>query len=173
VLVQWATGRGLRGDGRRALVVGCGPGYDAEYVAGLGFRTVAFDIAASAVAAARRRFPDSPVEYVVADLLDPPAAWREAFELVVESYNVQSLPKPRQHEAIRNVRGFVAPGGTLVVIAVVQDDGAAPGGPPWPLTRAEVESFVAGGLSAVQVDEVRDAADPAVGRWVAEFRRAV
>ena len=72
-LVQWAEARRLSGGGRRALVVGCGLGDDAEYVAGRGFGTVAFDISASAIRAARRRYPDSAVHYVTADLLDPPA----------------------------------------------------------------------------------------------------
>src|SRR5699024_8883476 len=77
-LVDWAEQRGVTGGGRRALVVGCGLGDDAEYIAGLGFDTVAFDISASAVRSARRRFTESTVDYRVADLLHPPAEWREA-----------------------------------------------------------------------------------------------
>lgn len=172
-LVEWAERRRLQaGEGRRAIVVGCGLGDDAEYVAGLGFRTAAFDISASAVRAARRRFPDSTVEYAVADLLAPPAAWRKAFDLVVECYNVQSLPKAVQPDAIVQVGRLVGPGGTLLVIGFAAEAGGDPdGGPPWPLTRAEVESFATGGLRAVRVDEVADAADPSVRRWVAEFTR--
>lgn len=178
LLVEWAERRRPGGAGRRALVVGCGLGADAEYVAGLGFETVAFDVSQTAVRAARRRFPDSAVQYVAADLLDPPAAWRGAFDLVLESLTVQSLPKPLHPAAIGQVAGFVAPGGTLVVIAFAgdeADDGAgdesedgagdeAAEGPPWPLNRAEVESFATGGLTAVRVDDVD-------GRWLAEFHR--
>lgn len=51
-LVHWASDRRLAGAGKRALVVGCGLGEDAEFVAGLGFHTVAFDISASVIAAA-------------------------------------------------------------------------------------------------------------------------
>jgi SAM-dependent methyltransferase len=169
-LVEWAEKRAVTGTGRRALVVGCGLGDDAEYVAGLGFATVAFDISASAVRTARRRFPDSAVEYVVADLLDPPAEWREAFDLVVESYNVQSLPKPVQPAAIVQLGLLVAGGGTLLVIAfTAQTDHPPVEGPPWPLTRAEKDAFAAGGLLPVWQDEV---ADPSgIGRWVAEFAR--
>jgi 2-polyprenyl-3-methyl-5-hydroxy-6-metoxy-1,4-benzoquinol methylase len=76
---------GCSGSGR-ALVVGCGLGDDAEHVASLGFTTVAFDVAPSAIAAARRRFPNSTVEYVTADLLAPPASWARAFDLVVEVF---------------------------------------------------------------------------------------
>ncbi|MDX6347218.1 MAG: hypothetical protein QOF84_2008 [Streptomyces sp.] len=180
LLVEWARARGLDGGGldgggldgggRRALVVGCGLGEDAEYVAGLGFDTVAFDIAPTAVRAARDRFPGSPVRYLTADLLDPPAEWRQAFDLVVESLTVQALPRALRPAATARVAGMVAPGGTLVVIAGARDeqDGRADG-PPWPLTRADVEAFAASGLRTVRIEDIRDAADPGVRRWRAEF----
>ena len=46
-LVEWAAGpdgtRRLDGRGKRALVVGCGTGDDAEFLAGLGFAVTGFD----------------------------------------------------------------------------------------------------------------------------------
>ena len=136
LLVQWAEQRGVTGDGRRALVVGCGLGDDAEYVAGLGFSTVGFDISASAIRAARRRYPGSRVTYAVANLLDPPAEWHQAFDLVVESLTLQSLPDPPRRDAIGQVGQLVAPGGTLIVSALARDEDDDPGeGPPWALTR--------------------------------------
>src|SRR5690242_5990760 len=75
-LVEWAEARSLTGDGRKALVVGCGFGADAEFLAGSGFRTTGFDFAPTAIAAARRRHPDSQVDYVVADVLDLPPEWQ-------------------------------------------------------------------------------------------------
>jgi hypothetical protein len=44
LLAAWAEDRSLTGLGRRAVVAGCGLGADAEYLAGLGFDTVGFDI---------------------------------------------------------------------------------------------------------------------------------
>ena len=172
MLVEWAEERGLSGDGRRALVVGAGLGDDAEHIAGFGFETVAFDVAASAVRAARRRYPDSAVEYVAADLLDPPAQWRRAFDLVVESLTVQSLPDPPRRDAIGRVAEMVASGGTLLVIATGREEKDGPvHGPPWPLTRAEVDTFAAGGLAPVRIEAVHDPAEPRLYRWRAEFRR--
>ena len=167
--MAWADERELDGRGKRALVVGAGLGDDAEFVAGRGFETVAFDVAPSAIRAAQRRFPESSVEYVVADLLDPPADWREAFDLVVESITVQALPKELQPDATRNVASFVAPGGTLLVISTALDDDDPWDGPPWPLTRAEVEAFAGGGLQPVRIEPIRDPDVPP--RWRAEFRR--
>jgi SAM-dependent methyltransferase len=169
VLERWTRERRLEGDGRRALVVGSGFGDDAEHVARLGFATVAFDFSPTAIRLARRRFPASAVEYVTADLLDPPAEWRQAFDLVVESLTAQSLPDPPRREAIAQIGRMLAPGGTLIVIAAIHDDADGPG-PPWPLTRAEVEAFASDGVTPVAIDVV-DAAQPGEHRWQAEFTR--
>jgi SAM-dependent methyltransferase len=171
VLAQWARARGLEGRGRRALVVGCGPGWDAEFVAATGFVTDAFDVSAAAIREVRQRFPTSPVNYVAADLLDPPADWTGAFDLVVEVMTVQSLPDPPRRDAIAQVTRMVAPGGTLVVVAAAREGSEPVEGPPWPLTRAEVDAFATADVHAVRIELLRDAARPDVRRWCAEFRR--
>jgi SAM-dependent methyltransferase len=163
-LVAWAGSR--RGDGQRAVVVGCGYGRDSEFLASVGFDTTAFDVSPTAVATARERHPDSPVTYEVADLFGLPAHWPAAFDLVLESHNVQSLPRELHAAAAAAVASLVAPGGTLLVLAAAGDGRAA--GPPWPLTRAEIDAFAVGGLTAVSVDEV---VTDGVARWQAEFRR--
>jgi SAM-dependent methyltransferase len=172
LLVDWARRAAPDGSGRSALVVGCGLGRDAEFVAGLGFATTAFDISATAVRVARERHPDSPVTYVVADLLDPPASWRRRFDLVVESNNVQALPRELRDRATAAVAALVAPGGTLVVLGAVAGAGDADDGPPWPLDRAEVEAFAGDRLSVVSVEQIPAPDDPAALRWRAVFRAA-
>ena len=67
---------GRRRPADRAVVVGAGLGADAELLASRGYRTVAFDLAPSAVELARSRYPGTAVDYRVADLLDlPPTSW--------------------------------------------------------------------------------------------------
>jgi SAM-dependent methyltransferase len=172
MLVQWARARGLSGGGRRAVVVGCGLGADAEYVAGLGYEVVAFDVAETAVRVARQRHPGTSVDYLTADLLDPPANWLHGFDLVVEVYTVQALPEPPRRSAIVNVGRLVAPGGTLIVVAARQEHSGAPvKGPPWPLTREEVEAFGGDGLSPVRIEALTDPRPPNGHRWRAEFHR--
>lgn len=168
LLAEWAAPAGA---GKRALVVGCGLGRDAEFVAGLGFGTVAFDLSETAVRTARDRHPDSAVEYRQADLLAAPAQWRRAFDLVVESMTVQSLPAELRPAAIAAVPEFVAPGGTLLVIAAAREPDEPADGPPWPLTRAEIDAFATGGLELVRVEDV-PATGEAARRWRAEYRRA-
>lgn len=165
MVVEWAEQRASNGAGRRALVIGCGYGQDAEYIARLGFTTTAFDISSTAIAEVRQRFPESAVEYVVADLLDPPAAWRDAFDLVVESITVQSMPLSVRDTAIAHIRRAVAPDGQLIVIAGIRAEGQQVSGPPWPLTRSEINSF-GDGLQVVKIEQ-----NPQTQRWRAEFRR--
>jgi SAM-dependent methyltransferase len=163
---EWA--RYVTGSGRRALVVGSGFGPDAELFAERGFDVVAFDVSPTAIASARERFPQSDVDYRVANLLDPPPHWSHAFDLVVESLTVQSLPVAFHARAIANVARMVAPGGTLLVIAKARDESGGPDdGPPWPLTRAEVESFAGEGLEPLRIEDVRRPGMPAL--WRAEF----
>jgi SAM-dependent methyltransferase len=160
VIAEWIADR--PGRGRSALVVGCGLGRDAELVAAHGYATTAFDISATAIAMARRRHPGTTVTYVTADVLDLPEEWRHAYDLVVESITVQSLPPELHARASGHIGGCVAPGGTLLVVSGVAEGDTE--GPPWPLTRAEIDGFAVDGLQPVGVEQ-RD------GRWVAEFRR--
>lgn len=83
LLADWTQPRRLDGVGRRAAVVGCALGADAEHIAAWGFETIGFDISATAIALARRRYPGSAVRYVAADVLDLPGEWHRAFDLVV------------------------------------------------------------------------------------------
>ena len=170
LLVEWAEDRGVHGPGR-ALVVGCGLGFDAEHVAGLGFDTTAFDVSRTAVETTRRRYPDSAVRYEVADVLDPPPGWDSAFDLVVESLTVQSLPERVRTSATDAISALVAPGGTLLVIAAARADDEPTDGPPWPLTRADVDRFAAGRLRGVRVEPLESADNPGLMRWRAEFVR--
>ncbi|MFC6012072.1 class I SAM-dependent methyltransferase [Nocardia lasii] len=156
--------------GTRGLVLGCGYGTDAEFVAAQGIRTTAFDISPTAIRGARARFPRSPVTYTVADLLNPPESWQHAFDLVVESITVQSLPPAVRDAAIANIRILLAPNATLLVIADIAP-APATSGPPWPLTRADIDSFTTPALTQIRVETVPRPDVPDRHRWRAEFHR--
>jgi SAM-dependent methyltransferase len=169
LLAEWARRTALAGAGRSALVVGCGLGRDAEFLAGLGFATTAFDISETAVRVARDRHPRSPVDYRTADLLAPPAEWTRAFDFVLESNNVQALPRSLRARATASAASLVAPGGTLLVVAAAATEWGDDG-PPWPLTRKDIAAF-ADGLTEVSVEELPAEDDPLVVRWRAVFTR--
>lgn len=165
-LVEWAEAHELAGDGREALVVGCGYGADAEFLALRGFRTTGFDFAPTAIAAARRKHPATGVTYLVADVLDLPREWQGKFDLVVESLTVQSMPPAQHTVAARSIAALVAPKGTLLVLATVRADGSEVTGPPWPLTRAEVEMFANSDLVLRQLERIESGS-----WWRAELSR--
>ena len=154
-LAEWVEERGLDGAGRRALVIGTALGDDAELLASRGYAVTAFDIAPTAIEAARRR------------LLDLPAEWHEAFDLVAEAITVQALPLSLRARAIDAIASTVALGGTLVVVSGIHAGDGPRDGPPWPLTRAELDRFEQS-LRPVDVGVARIGAE---ARWRGEYAR--
>jgi SAM-dependent methyltransferase len=169
LLREWAQRKGVQGEGRRGVVVGCGLGGDAEYLAGLGFDTVGFDIAPTAVRVASERHPESRVDYRVANLLDLPDEWEHAFDQVVEIFTLQALPDPPRADAIRSVNRLVKPGGTLLMIAFRATEHDDPRqGPPFSLTRATIDSLAFDGLEIADAEEIDLDGTP---RWRVEYHR--
>ncbi len=165
-----ATGAG---EGRRAVVVGAGLGADAELLAARGYSTVAFDIAPSAVELARRRHPDSAVSYRIADLLDLPDDLIGAFDLAIEVFTVQALPRALRPDAVAGIRRLLAPGGEALVIQFVRPDGAADEGPPWLLDRSEMESFAGDDVHLIRLGTRPNPSRPeGQPLWVGVLRRS-
>jgi SAM-dependent methyltransferase len=168
-LVAWLEREGRRGAGQRAVVVGCGTGDDAELLRETGFDAVGFDIAPTAVAWARRRFPET--RFLVADLLALPAGLIGAFDLVFEAYTLQALPHAIRDEAIAGVASLVAAGGTLLVVTYGRAPEDEPGRLPWPLTRDELARFGALGLPEPRFADSRDDVEPERRRFRVEYTR--
>ena len=171
LLADWAADRGLRGPGgagKRAVVVGCGLGGDAEFLARLGFAVVGFDFSAPAIEAARALNPTSTVDYEVADLLALPEGWLAGFDLVVESLTVQSLPRSIRPRVVAAVRSLAAPGGTVLVISSQQGVRTETEIGPWPLSRADVDSFAGDDFELVRLEQ--PPGPDGLPRWRAEFR---
>lgn len=156
VALAWLEAHKIAGAGKRALVIGCGLGDDAQELARRGFQVTAFDVSPNAIAWCKQRFPDSSVDYQTADLFATPAAWRQAFDFVLEIYTIQALPIARRSEVMANVASFVAPGGQLLVVCRGRDPQEDPGTMPWPLTRAELAEFEQFGLREISFEDVRD-----------------
>lgn len=170
-LVDWAARHGVAGGGRRALVVGCGLGDDAEMLAQLGFEVVAFDISATAIRKARERFPTSSVDYHVADLLRVPQPWRHRFGFVLEAYTLQVLPSALRRPAMNCIAECVAPDGKLLVICRGRDeDKPQEDRVPSPLSRRDLAGFDEQGLQEVSFEDYHDAEDPPVQRFRIVYR---
>lgn len=167
---QWLGTKRLQGTGQRAAVVGCGLGDDAEALAARGFAVTAFDVAATAIDWCRRRFPNSAVDYVVADLFDLPPAWRHAYDFVLEIFTIQSLPVKLRQRTVTAIGDLVAPGGELLVICVGCEEGARVTGPPWPLRRSELGLFRHAGLVQREYDEFQENSEYMV-KWRVVYQR--
>jgi len=171
-LIEFWKAHPLETAGKRALVIGSGFGDDAEQLAAWGFKTTGFDISKTAIEAAKKRFPKTQVEYLVADMFNPPANWLRSFDFVLEIYTVQSLPAELRAKAIEAISRFVAPGGLLLVIARGREEGEPEReGPPWPVTRAEMDGFVRAGLTEESFEDYAEPEPPWVRRFRALYKR--
>lgn len=168
-LVAWLKSDPRRPKGCRVLVVGCGLGDDAELLSADN-DVVAFDVSPTAIDWARRRFPESRVDYRVADLFDPPADFVASFDFIFEAYTWQALPIEVRPRAIEQVTSFVAPGGRLLVVARGRDESQEAIGPPWPLTFSDLDR-VAATLTRESLEDFLDEEAPPVRRFRALFHR--
>jgi SAM-dependent methyltransferase len=170
-LLTWLDAPGRALAPCKALIVGCGLGDDAEELARRGFDVVAFDVSPTAVDWCTRRFPDTRVQYQVADLFHPPPQWHYAFGFVVEAYTLQVLPRQLHSESSRHIAECVAPGGTLLVVTRGRNPHDDPGQMPWPLTHDDLAAFPACGLEEVRFEDYLDNEQPPVRRFRVEYRR--
>lgn len=140
--------------GLNSLVIGCGLGDDAEALANLGIENItAFDISPHAIAWCKKRFPNSKVNYVVADLFNLNAQWNKKFDFVYECRNIQALPLNVRTEVIINIANLVANNGILLVINYFRDhDQELTDSPPWPLSKQEFDLFKKLGLKEKKIN---------------------
>ena len=166
-VVDWAIGK----PPGRALVVGCGLGEDAVFLDKIGWEVVAFDLSPTAVEWAKKRHEKTDINWVVADLLNPPDEWASEFELVLEVHILQAIPENIRHDAASKLPLFVAKGGHLVCIGRFDEDGDSHEGPPWPLKQEFIESIgkPLGQMSMVKATLPDD--DPSTTRYRAIWLR--
>ena len=171
-LVEWLESNHIRGTGKKAIKIGCGLGDDAEILAEKSFAVTAFDISTSAISWCRKRFPRSTVNYIIQDLFASPPSWNQAFDLVLEVYTLQVLPPELRAKAIEQIAGYVAPGGTLVVICRGREPEDDPGQMPWPVVKDELSLFEQQGLQEVSFEDFIDDENPPVRRFRAIYKRS-
>ena len=170
---DWAERNDLQGNGRKALVVGCGLGDDAAYLDDLGFNVTAFDISPTAIDWARRLYQDKSIQFETADLMQPFRGWLGAFDFVLEIYTIQPLPLEIRPSVIDSVAAFVAPAGELVVLCRGREDDETPTKMPWPLSRADLSRFEENDLKQTDFEEVFEDEDgESVRRFVVAYRRS-
>ena len=166
---DWAEDVGLKGNDRRALVVGCGLGDDARYLHDLGFRVTGFDISPAAIDWARRLYPGTEIQFEVADLFEPRRDWLGAFDFVLEIYTIQPLPMEMRERVIDSIAAFVAPAGEMVVVTRGREDDEEPTELPWPLSRNDLSRFEKHGLMETDFRVMDGDEDPPIPRFVVKY----
>ena len=170
-LIRWLTSSPSDPARRTAVVIGCGVGDDAEALSEAGYDVTAFDISPEAIRLCRNRYPDTRVDYLVADLFDYPGEWASSFDVVYECNTIQVLPGKYRVMARDAMVSLVAPGGHLLVSCRSRSVGAQEDDIPLPLDRNEMNGFVRCGLSEVSFEAYDDTQDPPVPHFFAVYRK--
>ena len=170
-VTSWMECKKVYGRGKRALKVGCGLGDDAEFLSQKGFDVTAFDISPRAIDWCQTRFPESEVNYMVANLFNAPADWTGRFDFVLESYTLQVFLPDLRRKATQIIASFVAPRGALLAVSRARDTEEDPGKMPWPLTRREIGLFKEYDLVEVLFEDYTDSENPPVRRFRVEYRK--
>lgn len=128
-----------------ALEAGCGAGTEALWLTGRGWQVTAVDVAAEPLAIASRRAEESGLAGRVSWVHEDLSHWSPAmqFDLVTTHYAHPAIP---QLDFYERVAGWVAPGGTLVIVGHLRHGGHGHGHAGGP--TAESASVAAADITA-------------------------
>ncbi|MCY4054046.1 MAG: class I SAM-dependent methyltransferase [Hyphomicrobiales bacterium] len=153
----------------KALVVGCGLGDDAAYLAKQGFQVTAFDISERAVQECKKRFPCLPVDWRTLNLFESPEEFYGQFDFVLEIYTLQVLPGSMRRDAFSHMCRFVSPKGKILLISCARNAEDNPGRMPWPLTIDELDPPLSSIKLAGKIQDFYDDEFPPVRRFLALY----
>ncbi|KAG8917178.1 hypothetical protein FRC01_002623 [Tulasnella sp. 417] len=137
-----------KSENARALVPGCGTGYDAAYFASLGYEALGADLSSTAVQRAKEFWAESPelksgkLSFQVLDFFkfEVPAT---KYDLVYDCSFFCALPPELRAPWGARMRELVRPGGTLITL-VYPIDGSRTGGPPYSIDVQKVTDALQG-----------------------------
>jgi len=170
LLIEWLKSHPGNKAGK-AIIVGCGLGDDAEAMSLLGFEVTAFDISPSAISMCKNRYPESKVNYVVADLFDLPEVWHQGFDFVYECNTIQILTGEARNQALEAIAQVVGQGGELVVSCRSRESGEDLDAFPLALDRDEIDGFERAGLIEIHFLAYDDDQSPPVPHFFAVYQR--
>lgn len=141
-LIEWLKKNLITKENKTACVIGCGVGDDAEALSEFGFEVTAFDISKSAIDLCKNRYPNTKVNYEIADLFDYPKEWFEKFDVVYECNTIQVLPGNYRKKARIGISSLVALNGYALVSCRSRNEGEKEDEIPLPLSKNEMDEFV-------------------------------
>ena len=156
----------------RVAVPGAGRGHDARLLARRGYRVTAFDFAEAAVAEARRLAAAEAVELTVEprDVFTLPRDHAGAFDGVWEYTCFCAIDPARRDEYASVLHAILRPGGVLLACFFPLRDGTD--GPPFPVSREEIERVVAGRFTVLETGPPPRSVERRAGlEWLVRARR--
>ena len=174
-LLEWLENRGpLHGS---VLVPGCGSGHDVRAIAGVCPTTevVGLDVAPSAIDQACGFSLAGQETYQLADLFDLPAELTHRFAWVFEHTCFCAIEPRRRPDYVRGIFRALQPTGAVLAIFFLNpwDPGEAPpeGGPPFAVTREELERLFGTHFQLVEELKPRTAFPGREGREIIRLLR--
>ena len=171
-LVSWLEKNPINKPSKRACVIGCGVGDDAEALSEFGFEVTAFDISVTAIELCKNRYKDTKVNYVVADLFDYPKEWFEKFNVVYECNTIQVLPGDYRIKARIAMSSLICKDGYILVSFRSRNEGEKENAIPLPLTKGEMDEFVnSDKLKEISFLAYDDTQEPSVPHFFGIYQR--
>jgi len=127
---------------KKALVIGCGIGDDADYLASKGYEVDAFDISPSAINIAKKRFCNKNINFFVQDIFSLPNNMINSYDFVYEGLTIQSINPKFKNELIKIISSLGKKDSHLLLYSNFQDDIDNYDGPPWPLYKRDFALFL-------------------------------
>lgn len=141
-LISWLKKEFVQKTNKKACVIGCGVGDDAEALSEFGFEVTAFDISKTAIDLCKKRYPNTKVDYLVADLFDYPKEWFESFDVVYECNTLQVLPNKYRKKARAAMSSLLAKNGFILVSCRSREENKKEDEIPKPLAKSELDEFI-------------------------------
>ena len=171
-LVSWLEKNPIDKPSKRACVIGCGVGDDAEALSEFGFEVTAFDISVTAIELCKNRYKDTKVNYVVADLFDYPKEWFESFDVVYECNTIQVLPGDYRIKARIAMSSLICKDGHILVSCRSRNESEKENAIPLPLTKGEMDEFVnSDKLKEISFLAYDDTQEPSVPHFFGIYQR--
>jgi len=157
-----AVGEGLIEPPGRVLVIGCGAGHDARFLAAQGFDVTGIDVAPLAIERARVLDTEETVDYRVADLFALPddGDYRDV-DVVLEHTCFCAIPPHRRDEYVGAVARVLRRGGNLLGLFFIIEPEE---GPPFGATEAEIRHRFGGDFHICLAREPQDSHPERQGR---------
>ncbi len=141
-LIKWLKENLNFSKQKKAIVVGCGLGDDAEALSEYGYEVIGFDISKEAIKLCKKRYPNSKVTYLVADLFDYDKSWLQNFDVVYECNTIQVLPGKYRVQARKAISSLLKKQGHALVSCRSRNKGEKENDIPLPLDYDEINKFV-------------------------------